>query len=176
MSDPIVTVIALLVAGYLLLAVEVFVIPGFGLAGILGILCLGAGCYFSFHVFGPAYGTLAVIAVLASTTAFLIWIPRSRFGKDVVLSSSLATARSAEDETLLAPGRTGVAESDLRPAGIGRFGVERKSVVTDGEFIEAGRPIVVTEVRGSRIVVDLQSSNEPGDERENRMKRTQGGP
>lgn len=160
MSDPIVTVIALLVAGYLLLAVEVFVIPGFGLAGILGILCLGAGCYFSFHVFGPVYGSFAVVAVLASTTAFLMWIPKSRFGKDVVLSSSLATARSAEDETVLSPGQTGVAESDLRPAGIGRFGDSRKSVVTDGEFIDAGTPITVTEVRGSRVVVEPQSSNE----------------
>jgi membrane-bound serine protease (ClpP class) len=152
MSDPAVTVAALLVAGYLLLAVEIFVIPGFGLVGVLGIVCLLAGCYYASHFFGGAYGALAVLLVLASTTAVLLWIPKSRFGKDVIHSSTLETARSAEPR--VAAGQAGVAESDLRPAGIARFGELRESVVTEGEYIGAGTQIVVSEVRGSRIVVE----------------------
>ena len=45
MTDPAITVVALLVTGYLLMAAEIFVIPGFGVAGIGGFICLGAGCY-----------------------------------------------------------------------------------------------------------------------------------
>ncbi|HSF14999.1 MAG TPA: NfeD family protein [Vicinamibacteria bacterium] len=153
MSDPLITVVALLVAGYLLVALELFVIPGFGVTGILGLVCLAAGCFYAFHFFGSAFGTLAVVLVLGSTTAVMLWIPKSRFGKDVVLLSSLSKAHSAETE--LETGRTGVAESDLRPAGIARFGELRRGVVTEGEFIEAGSSIIVTEVRGSRIVVEL---------------------
>jgi membrane-bound serine protease (ClpP class) len=151
-TDPAVTVAALLVAGYLLLAVEIFVIPGFGVVGMLGIVCLLAGCYLSFHYFGGAYGALAVVLVLGSVTAILMWIPRSPFGRDVVQSSTLEKARASDSK--LTAGAVGIAESNLRPAGIARFGDSRESVVTEGEYIESGARVVVAEVRGSRIVVE----------------------
>ena len=157
MSDPTVTVVALLVTGYLLMAAEIFVIPGFGIAGIGGFICLGAGCYLAYEHFGPAYGALTIVLVMASATAILLWIPKSRFGRDVVHSSTLADARVAEPE--LAAGQIGVTESDLRPAGFARFGELRQSVVTEGEFIATDSKIVVTQVQGSRIVVELTSKN-----------------
>ncbi len=153
MSDPAVTVVALLVTGYLLLAAEIFVIPGFGIAGVSGLLCLAAGCYFAYQSYGPAYGVFVIVFVLASATAVLLWIPKSPFGRDVVHSSSLADARAADTD--LTAGTVGMTESDLRPAGFARFGDLRQSVVTEGEFITADSPIVITEVHGSRIVVEL---------------------
>ncbi len=153
MTDPAITVVALLVTGYLLMAAEIFVIPGFGVAGIGGFICLGAGCYLAYEHFGPAYGALTIVLVMASATAVLLWIPKSRFGRDVVHSSTLADARAAETE--LATGQVGVTESDLRPAGFARFGELRQSVVTEGEFIATDSKIVITQVQGSRIVVEL---------------------
>ena len=120
MSDPAITVIALLVTGYLLMAAEVFLIPGFGAAGVSGLACLAAGCYFAYDNYGPAYGVLTIVVVLSSATAFLMWIPKSRFGRDVVHSSTLAEARSAHVD--LVAGSAGRTESDLRPAGYARFG------------------------------------------------------
>lgn len=159
MSDPVVTVAALLVAGYLLLAVEIFVIPGFGVVGVTGILCLLAGCYFAYHFFGEAWGAVSVVAVLSSTTAVLVWIPKTRFGRDVVNSTTLESARAGE--TNVGRGQIGTAESDLRPAGIARFGEQRQSVVTEGEYIEAGARVVVADVRGSRVVVELAPEAAP---------------
>ena len=153
MTDPTLTVVALLVTGYLLTAAEIFVIPGFGIAGIGGFICLGAGCYLAYEHFGPAYGALTIVLVMASATAVLLWIPKTRFGRDVVHSSTLADASAAETE--LAAGQIGVTESDLRPAGFARFGELRQSVVTEGEFIAIDSKIVVTQVQGSRIVVEL---------------------
>ena len=153
MTDPTITVVALLVTGYLLMAAEIFVIPGFGVAGIGGFICLGAGCYLAYEHFGPAYGALTIVLVMASATAVLLWIPKTRFGRDVVHSSTLADASAAETE--LAAGQIGVTESDLRPAGFARFGELRQSVVTEGEFIATDSKIVVTQVQGSRIVVEL---------------------
>lgn len=152
MADPAITVVALLVTGYLLMAAEIFLIPGFGVFGVAGLICLGAGCYLAYGHFGPAYGVLTIVLVMASTTTVLWWIPKSRFGKGVVHSSTLAEARAAD--TGLAPGQPGVTESDLRPAGFARFGELRQSVVTEGEFIAAQTKIVVTSVHGSRIVVE----------------------
>ena len=153
MTDPTITVVALLVTGYLLMAAEIFVIPGFGIAGIGGFICLGAGCYLAYEHFGPTYGALTIVLVMASATAVLLWIPKSRLGRDVVHSSTLADARAAETE--LTAGQIGVSESDLRPAGFARFGELRQSVVTEGEFIASDSKIVITQVQGSRIVVEL---------------------
>ena len=158
MTDPAVTVIALLVTGYLLMAAEIFLVPGFGVFGIAGAACLGAGCWLAYSHFGVAYGILAVVLVMASTTAVLLWIPKTGFGKDVVHSSTLADARAAESE--LSEGQLGVTESDLRPAGFARFGELRQSVVTEGEFIAAETKVIVTRVHGSRIVVEIASENE----------------
>lgn len=157
MSEPAITVIALLFTGYLLMAAELFIIPGFGVAGIAGLMCLGAGCYFAYQTYGPAYGTLTIVVVLASATTVLLWIPKSRFGKDVVHSSTLADAHAAE--TTVNPGQIGVTESDLRPAGVARFGELRQSVVTEGEFIGANSKVLVTEVQGSRVVVELATGD-----------------
>ncbi len=156
MSDPTLTVIALLVTGYLLLAVEAFVIPGFGVPGIAGLISLGAGCYLAYQEFGAASGTFTIVLVLSSVTVAMWWLPKTRFGRDVVHSSTLATAKAAE--TTLEPGDVGVTESDLRPAGVARFGEFRQSVVTEGEFIDMHRRVIITEVRGSRIVVKAAAS------------------
>ena len=156
MSNPVVTVVVLLVAGYLLMALEIFVIPGFGVAGIGGLACLVSGCYFAYHYLGADYAALAVVLVLASTTAALIWMSKSPFGEDVVHSSSLGSARAADP--MVTQGQVGVAESDLRPSGIAQFGETRQSVVTEGEFIDANSKVVVTQVRGSRVVVEITTS------------------
>ena len=130
--------------------------PGFGVPGIGALICLGAGCYFAYHYYGGTWGALVIILVLSSTTAVLVWIPRSRFGRHVVHSTSLEKAYAGDAK--LDTGQIGVTESDLRPPGIARFGELRQSVVTEGEFIDAGKSIVVTEVHGSRVVVELAES------------------
>jgi membrane-bound serine protease (ClpP class) len=160
-SEHLLLIGSLLVAGYLLLALEAFVIPGFGLAGLAGLAALGAGCVLAFRWFDPVTATVLVGGVVATTTAFLWWVPRSAFGRDVVHQGSLHSARSSEDR--LQVGLNGVAESDLRPAGVARFGDLRESVVTDGDFVSRGAAVRVVEVRGSRVVVepvpDEQSEN-----------------
>jgi membrane-bound serine protease (ClpP class) len=50
-------------------------------------------------------------------------------------------------------GRTGIALSPLRPAGVAQIDGERVDVVSDGTFIDAGAAIQVIRVEGNRIVV-----------------------
>jgi len=152
-SEDLLLVGSLLVTGYVLLALEAFVIPGFGLAGLGGLAALGAGCALAFRWFEPAAATAIVGGVVATTTAFLWWVPRSRFGRDVVHRSSLGAARASEARVEV--GSLGVAESDLRPSGVARFGELRESVLTDGDFVPHGSAVRVVEVRGSRVVVEV---------------------
>ena len=152
-------------AGIILLALEVLVIPGFGIAGLMGILALVAALVLS--MIGPGFTTTFMLAaagrvvfallfaVLASVV-LLRFLPRLPFGRRLVLKSGLAAAEgyaSAPESDMKWLGKTGRASSPLRPAGIADIDGQRVDVVSDGEHIDAGQPIRVTHVDGNRIVV-----------------------
>ncbi|MGH7401903.1 MAG: NfeD family protein [Candidatus Rokuibacteriota bacterium] len=152
-------------AGVVLLAVELFVTPGFGVIGVLslaallgglGLSLVGAGA--TWGVILTAIGRVAVSLVLAivASLALLRFLPRLPFGRRLVLETEL-TARegfASEPETDRAwLGKRGTTVSTLRPAGIADIEGERVDVVSDGEFIDAGDPITVVRVDGNRIVV-----------------------
>lgn len=156
--------IILLVAGLVLLAVEAFVIPGFGVAGVLGLLGVVASIVLSMVGSMPTTGdfTTAAGVVLASLViaAVVGWqlirhLPKDRRAQRMLLQTS--TSRS--DGYVSSPlredlvGTEGVAITDLRPSGTAMFGDERVDVVSDGPFVSAGTPVRVTRAEGYRHVV-----------------------
>jgi membrane-bound serine protease (ClpP class) len=155
MIDQLLLVGMVLLVGYLLLLLELLVIPGFGIAGIGGLLCLAAGSYLAVRDFGGGPGAVVIVAVLALTTVTLVGIPRTRYGRAIVHRGSLAGM--TVEPSRVAAGSRGVAESDLRPSGIVRFDATRESVVTDGDYIVAGSPVRVVSVEGGRVVVELEA-------------------
>jgi membrane-bound serine protease (ClpP class) len=166
------TELLLLIIGVLLLAMELFVIPGFGIAGIAGIAFMAAGMILSFQDFvipQPEFpwqaqllerNLLMVLLSLFGSTILLFLFFRYLFPRlgTVVpgpyLSHSLAQTRhDSEEPSAVKPGETGVVVSPLRPSGKVRIGDDVYDVIADGEFLDKGTAIVVTAVRGSRIVV-----------------------
>jgi len=160
--------------GLILLVVEIFLLPGFGLFGALGIAALLGGLGLSlvgtgatWTVVFSALGQVALALLLAIALALVLlqFVPRLPFGRRLILETELP----AEGGYVSSPesdrrwlGQRGAAGSTLRPAGIGHFDHERVDVVTDGEFIEAGEPIEVLRVEGNRIVVRRIESNHEG--------------
>lgn len=159
--------IILLFAGIALIAVEMFVIPGFGIAGIAGALAVLAAFYLSMVTpmataaeYGTALGilSLTLLVVIVAGWALLRHLPRSRgFTKSGLMLGDATTKEtgylSSEVRTELI-GSIGVALTDLRPAGAGRFGRERIDVVSDSNWIGAGTPIRVVRSDGYRHVVE----------------------
>jgi membrane-bound serine protease (ClpP class) len=151
--------------GLILLAIEVFIVPGFGIFGGLGIAALlsglglslvGAGATWGVMLFALGQVMLALLIAIAVALAFLRFAPRLPFGRPLVLETGLtaesgyASAPEADRHWL---GKRGTAASTLRPVGIAHFDHERVDVVTEGEFIETGEAIEVIRVDGNRIVV-----------------------
>jgi membrane-bound serine protease (ClpP class) len=160
--------VLLVAVGLLLLTVEIFVTPGFGLAGMLGLVALLGGLGLSLVGVGATWPLVlrAVVQVAASllvavvaSVVMLRFLPRLPFGRRLVLATELdagdgfASAPSAPEADLMWLGKRGTAASTLRPAGIALLEGDRVDVVSDGEFIEAGEPITVVKVDGNRIVV-----------------------
>jgi membrane-bound serine protease (ClpP class) len=160
----------LLVAiGVLLIALEVFVLPGTTLAGFagvaailagLGMTLVGAGATVSVII--NALGRVAMSLVLAMAGAFLLLrlLPRLPFGRRLVLATGMQAdlgyvSPPESDRRWLE--RSGTSLSPLRPAGIAEIDGTRVDVVSDGGFIEAGAAIRVIRVDGNRIVVRRDS-------------------
>ena len=152
-------------AGVILIALEIFVLPGTTIAGIAGILALVGGLAMALVGAGAtvaliinALGRVAISILLAMGAAFALFgaLPRLPIGRRLVLTTGMP-ADAGYESTPLGDrqwlGRAGTALSPLRPAGIADIDGARVDVVSDGGFVEAGAPIEVTRVDGNRIVV-----------------------
>lgn len=161
----------LFVIGIALLIIEIFVIPGFGIAGISGLAFMTMGLVLSMQDFVvptlPWQWDLLgknVLLVLGNIVAgFLAFgilaflVPKYTPFKRLTLSlnqdaqQGYTTQVSTEQELYM--GKQGVSLTTLRPSGKADIDGESVQVMTSGEFIEKGTQIVVTHVDGNRIVV-----------------------
>ena len=148
--------VVLLLAGVVLLVIEMY-IPGFGVPGITGLVSMVIG----FVLLEPTleqglllFLILAAILCIALTIC-LYSASKGRLGRSKLVLNDVSVAEDAAENNDLNYflGREGVAHTALRPAGIGEFDGVKLNVVSDGEFIAAGKSISVQSVSGNRIVV-----------------------
>jgi membrane-bound serine protease (ClpP class) len=165
----------LVVGGLVLIALELFVLPGVTVAGIAGGLALvaglamtlfGAGATLSVVIAALGRVALALLIAIAAAFAVLRFLPRLPFGRQLVLETGMRSTNgyvSPPSSDARALGRVGTALSPLRPAGIAEIDGQRLDVVSDGPFIEGGTTIEVTRVDGNRIVVRRALSAQEGE-------------
>jgi membrane-bound serine protease (ClpP class) len=160
--DPIVWSILLLLAGLLLILIEVFV-PSGGILAFLSISTVAAAVGMAFYNRGAEVGTIfllvTAVAVPVVLTGALRYWPQTAMGKRVLLGIP-----TEEDVLPNTPqlrrlrelvGKVGVAKSMMLPSGAVSVGGGTYDAVSDGEAIEAGQRVRVIEVHGNRVVVSL---------------------
>jgi membrane-bound serine protease (ClpP class) len=171
--------VILFVTGIAFIAVELFVIPGFGIAGVSGLLLMVTSVVMaSQHFVVPStdlerstfLGSLIVVAgsgivFLAAALAlspylgsvpiisWLVLDPSSNSPIGMHQDGDKDMKSDGMNRFALQTGDTGVAESPLRPAGRARFGDDSVDVVSNGTFVEAGRIVRVVDISGNRVVV-----------------------
>ena len=145
-------VVGLMFLGVALLAVEVLLVPGVGLVGFLGLLGMAGSVWVAYAQLGATYGGLALAASAVSTGLAFWLLPKTQVAKSMVLDA--ATTAKVGDPTLLAlVGKEGAAVTTLRPAGSIDIDGRIVDVVSDGDYVERGAKVRVTEVKGQRVVV-----------------------
>ena len=180
--------VALFVVGILLLLIEFLVLPGFGVAGVLGIICIFAGL-FGMLIKNPPdklpwpnnsieWGdfTQGVIGLSIGFSGFLIlawllskYLPKIPFLGGLILvpttakqggTMRISMTKPVESEiTGINVGDTGRVISTLRPTGKARFGDAIVDVVAEGEFLNKGTQVEIIEIHGSRVVVKAILTN-----------------
>lgn len=113
-------IITLILVGLVLMFAEILLIPGVGIAGILGLLSMGGSCFYAFSEFGSTTGAIvtAVNAVLLVAMAFFVL--RAKTWKRMSLETNI-TSKAVEGSTL-AVGDRGRTVTRLAPMGSARFG------------------------------------------------------
>jgi membrane-bound serine protease (ClpP class) len=167
----------LFLAGLGLLAVEIFILPGFGVIGISGIILIGLSLVLSMQDFviptvewewnllGRNVVTVAIglIAGITGIVVIVLMSPRLHLFDLLTLKTSITGTAGGPDDpqndadagsyTVLV-GKSGHALTTLRPSGKAQIDGRAYVVETDGSFVEKGSPVTVTRVLGSRIVVE----------------------
>lgn len=157
--------------GVVLLAIELLALPGFGLLGISGTLLMALGLLLAMvrrYPGGPvipdwdlvqwplAKMSIALIGTVVFAALLSRWLPALPVFRQLVLEKATdrASGYTAAAEAPELEGRTGVASTDLRPGGAAQIDGRRLDVVTRGQFVNAGTPVRVVEVRGAHRIVE----------------------
>lgn len=165
--------ILLFILGVGLVLVEIFVLPGFGVSGISGLIlilfslvvALVGNVGFSFPPYTavmPGVYTLAVtmiILVIGLVMATRMY-PASAAANLLVLTPELSssegyTSALTHSEYL---GKVGPTLTDLRPSGAMLIDKKRVDVITSGEYIDQGVQVQVVDVRGTRVEVRISET------------------
>jgi membrane-bound serine protease (ClpP class) len=148
--------ILLFMIGLLLLAVEVFLIPGFGIAGILGFISIGGSLFLSFPDVTSALQAIVITMIGAVVLLYLLFkfFPRTSGWNRLILKTNLGEKEYApvKDRSELV-GKEGITLTPLRPAGNIEIDGEPYDAVTEGLFLPKGETVRVVQVQGTRIVV-----------------------
>jgi len=169
---------ALFLTGVVLLLVEIFLIPGFGVTGITGIVLILAALILAMLDWSPAQGIptssqfFKPVAIVAGgfLGALVLLIVAARlfphtpgvnrlFLNYALDSASSTAAGNLPPDVATLVGKSGVAKTILRPAGKALIDGALYDVVTDGEFVPAGTPVRVVTCAGNRIVVNPVSGS-----------------
>ena len=156
--------IILLGIGLVALLVEVFVVPGFGFAGLIAIVTISAGVFLALLGNLPTWGDIAramgviafsVLIVIAAVYSIVRKLPTSERWMGIFLSTTTHKdegyiSATVRDDLV---GMQGVAATDLHPSGTGLFGGERLDVVCESGFVAQGAAIRIVRSEGYRHVV-----------------------
>ena len=156
----------LVAAGLALIAVEVLVIPGFGIFGIAGLVALLGGLVMAQVGSLPSQEDFARAAGVLSATALLVVLTSWVFLRSIIRNRRLSRSGIVLPESTdredgytsadLRPelvGAEGVAITALRPSGVGLFADERLDIVSESEWIEEGTRVRVVSAEGYRHIV-----------------------
>lgn len=169
--------IFILIVGVVLIGIEIFVIPGFGIAGVSGIalICVALLATFVpeepgrvFPIYLPSlpgsiqYLQNGIITLVSSMIISMIgMVILSRYLPKTPIFSRIVPANPTPSEVIpddpyygvARIGETGMTQGPLHPAGKVRFGTVLVDVVTQGEMLDAEVSVEVIEHRGNRVVV-----------------------
>lgn len=146
-------VVTLILIGLAFLLLEILVIPGTGVAGIIGFILIGIGVWQAYVYYGSGTGHWVLAGTIAGTIGLLALSLRANTWHRIALKSEIKSRVNIVDEQKLKPGDLGKSISRLVPMGKAVFGSEYYEVRTMGEFLDPEVDIVIEKIEDHKIFV-----------------------
>lgn len=150
-------VITLIILGIILLLAEIFLIPGIGIAGILGLISLCGSSYYAFAFLSPMAGAIVTTVNIVLLAVVLFYALRAKTWKKFELSTVIDNAPS---EAKIGLGDKGKAVTRLGPMGTARFDGKSYEVTALEGMIDAGQEVEVVHIENNKIYVKAVMPNE----------------
>lgn len=145
-------VISLILIGLVLMLAEILVVPGVGVAGVLGLLSMGGSCYYAFHEFGNTTGGLVTGLNGVLLLVLMIFVLRAKTWKRFTLNTNI-DSKAVSQEDVLSVGDRGKTVTRLAPMGAVRIGDNVVEVKALEGMIDPGVEVEVVLLEDNRIYV-----------------------
>jgi len=145
--------LGLILLGIILMLIEMLLVFGVGVAGILSFVSFGAACWYTFAYISPAAGWWVTSTVLLLLVVMMVVILRGRTWKKFELKTEI-DSKVNQESSLVKVGDKGIAHTRLAPMGTGKFSevtLEVKSA--SNTLLDSGTAIEVVEITDNQVLV-----------------------
>lgn len=143
-------VITLILVGIILILVEILLIPGIGIAGILGLTSICGSAYYAFAHLGPWTGVIVTVVNIALLAVLIFYALRGKTWKRLELDTVIDKHVKEEE---VAVGDRGTAATRLGPIGTARINDKSYEVTSLEGMIDAGTRVEIVHIEHNKIYV-----------------------
>lgn len=146
-------IITLILVGLILLLAEILLIPGIGVAGILGLLSMGGSCFYAFNKLGNTAGAIVTAVNVLLVVVLLIYVLRAKTWQRFTLNTNIDSKAVGAEEESLRTGDRGQTVTRLAPMGSVRFGDSTYEVKALEGMIDPNVEVEIVLIEDNRIFV-----------------------
>lgn len=150
-------IITLILVGLVLIFAEILLIPGVGVAGVLGILSMGGSCFYAFYEYDNTTGAIVTAVNVVLIVALTVWILRAKTWKKMSLETNIDSKAVSSEASVLALGDRGKTLTRLAPMGSARFGDYVVEVKALEGMLDPDVDVEVVLIEDNRIYVNTVS-------------------
>ena len=133
---------------------EIFILPGFGFAGIGSIVCAVVDAILIYNAYGFSWACIAVVVAILLLVLMLYIVANSRTFDRMSLNTSIDSTNATTEQLSVKVGNEGRAITRLALVGNAEIEGKQVEVKSSGEFINSGTPIRVIKVDKAQIIVE----------------------
>ena len=150
----IVIIASLIIAGLILFIIEVFLLPGVSIAGIISAICLLYANYYAFDTLGTMPGCITLAISAIGVIGITIWFMRSKTVDKLSLKKTIDYKPEPLKGLNLKAGDEGIALTRLALIGNAEFNGNIIEVRSTGDFIDEKSRIRVNRIRDGIVLVE----------------------
>ena len=149
----------MILLGLLLVLAEILLIPGVGIAGVLGLLAMGGSCAYAFMEMGNMTGIIVTSVNAVLLVALIIWVLRAQTWKRLSLETNI-DSKAVVPEVEVSVGDKGRSVTRLAPMGTVRFGDNSLEATSMEGLIDPGMDVQVVAIEDAKIYVSIVNNNQ----------------